>query len=517
MMEQLSLLNLGLVLSLSLLAMGRAQAQISEPEPVGQEGPSGEQNQTDTTLPDPGELTPPLDSGRVEIDRPAFEELLLTADAGVAVQAIEEYQALTYGQYLGLRLFGEVPTVAEISQRLASLGSKTGNNPAVIYAFSLEDQLVLLLVLPTPQVTDRRSSTLMAASEVTQVSPLDPMEATVIRKQVPAASRQSLAQAVTTFRREVSNPSKVGTTSYLASAQQLYQWLIAPLATELEANEIDTLIFSVDEGLRSLPMAALHDNQQFLVENYSVALVPSFGLTDTRYLNLTTRSPLLGLGISEATQGQSPLPAVAVEVPTLADTLWSGQPLLNQAATLENLKDLSRQQAFGIVHLATHARFRSGNVNNSYIQFWNQRLQLGQLRELSLSLGWNTPDTVEMLVLSACQTALGNRQAELGFSGLALQSGVKTALGSLWYVGDEASLGLMTKFYQELKTAPIKTEALRQAQLALLAGQVRVEEGQLRLSEDLQISLPPDLAARDNLALTHPYFWSAYTMIGNWN
>ena len=130
-----------------------------------------------------------------------------------------------------------------------------------------------------------------------------------------------------------------------------------------------------------------------------------------------------------------------------------------------------------------------------------------------VTLGVYNP-SVELLVLSACRTALGDEQAELGFGGLAAQAGVKTALASLWYISDQGTLGLMTEFYQHLKTAPIKSEALRQAQIAMLKGQVSIENGQLRSSIG-PVPLPPELAGLTNQTLSHPYYWSAFIMIGN--
>jgi CHAT domain-containing protein len=129
------------------------------------------------------------------------------------------------------------------------------------------------------------------------------------------------------------------------------------------------------------------------------------------------------------------------------------------------------------------------------------------------SLGW-TKSPVDLLVLSACRTAVGDEQVELGFAGLAVQAGVKSALASLWYVNDEGTLGLMSEFYQHLKAAPIKAEALRQAQLAMLKGEVRLEGGQLFTSEGT-VPLPPELAKLGNRNFTHPFYWSAFTIIGN--
>jgi CHAT domain-containing protein len=125
------------------------------------------------------------------------------------------------------------------------------------------------------------------------------------------------------------------------------------------------------------------------------------------------------------------------------------------------------------------------------------------------------------MVLSACRTAVGNPEAELGFAGLAHQAGVKTALGSLWYVGDQATLSLMTSFYANLREAPIKAEALREAQLAMLRGGVSLENGTISINRgngEQQFPLLGEaLEAIEALPvdLKHPYAWSAFTMIGS--
>jgi CHAT domain-containing protein len=194
----------------------------------------------------------------------------------------------------------------------------------------------------------------------------------------------------------------------------------------------------------------------------------------------------------------------------LQSELWQGKSFLNDAFTLENLMRSRQQHPFGIIHLATHGDFQPGAPSNSYIQLWDTKLRLNQLRQL----GWNNP-AVELLVLSACRTALGNEEAELGFAGLSVLAGVKSSLASLWYVSDEGTLGLMTGFYEQLKSAPIKAEALRRAQVAMLKGEVRLEGGKLRTPGGADVPLPPELAALGDQTLEHPYYWSAFTMIGN--
>jgi CHAT domain-containing protein len=118
-----------------------------------------------------------------------------------------------------------------------------------------------------------------------------------------------------------------------------------------------------------------------------------------------------------------------------------------------------------------------------------------------------------LLVLSACETALGDENAELGFAGLANRTGAKSAMGSLWSVDDAGTLGLMTSFYRDLKTAPIKAEALRQAQVDMLRGKVRLEGGKLITPND-RVDLPAKLAGK-NVKLTHPFYWAGFTIVGN--
>jgi CHAT domain-containing protein len=121
---------------------------------------------------------------------------------------------------------------------------------------------------------------------------------------------------------------------------------------------------------------------------------------------------------------------------------------------------------------------------------------------------------VELLTLSACRTSVGDVSAELGFAGLAVQAGVKSALASLWYVSDEGTLALMTEFYKNLRQAPIKAEALRQAQIAMLQGKVTIKGGELRGVRG-GIPVPSAIAQRGDQVLNHPYYWAAFTLIGS--
>ncbi|MBD1809258.1 CHAT domain-containing protein [Microcoleus sp. FACHB-SPT15] len=416
------------------------------------------------------------------------------------VAQLEESLTRQFEQYFGQPSQTPITSLDEAREILNEIEKATGIKPAILYVTFVPQTTASLSQQSTqspenllPQDNDQLELVMITA------------KGTPVRKQIAGATRTQVLKVAQDFRSQVTNFRRP--TGYLASAQQLYQWLVAPLESDLQERDIQNLVFLMDTGLRSLPVAALHDEKGFLIERYSVALMPSLSLSDTRYKDIK-ESQVLAMGAEKFTD-QPPLPAVPIEVSTIADQLWQGKSFLNDAFTLENLTRSRQQQPFGIIHLATHGDFQPGAPSNSYIQLWDTKLRLNQLRQL----GWNNP-AVELLVLSACRTALGNEEAELGFAGLSVLAGVKSSLASLWYVSDEATLGLMTGFYEQLKSAPIKAEALRRAQLAMLKGEVRLEGGKLRtLGAD--VPLPPELAALGDQTLEHPYYWSAFTMIGN--
>lgn len=435
--------------------------------------------------------------------RQVFEEEFKRADINQAVQLFEEYQGRRFNNHLELDAAIIPPTITEISQTLSNIHQNTGKKPALSYVVSLKDELHIILILPnSPTISSLKNQEKSVISQ----NAANNTERIILR-----ASRKDLEKAAEQFRNEVIKPtrSKID----LNHAQTLYHTLIAPLEANLQANKIDTLIISADSGLRSIPVAALYDGQQYLIEKYSLSIIPTFRLANLRSLNNIKDAKLLAMGISKPKDGQIALPAARVEVDTLGGQLWQGTRFLDEETTVDNLKSINRQQSFGILHFATHADFQKGKAKNSYIQFWDRKVNLKQLRSLSKELEWHN---IDMLVLSACRTALGNEEAELGFAGLAVGAGVKTAVGSLWKVNDEATLGLMSEFYSRLKSAPSKAEALRQAQIAMLKGQVRSEGGQLILASQTAIPLPAEILAEGE-DFTHPYFWSAFTVIGNWN
>jgi len=411
------------------------------------------------------------------------------------VTGLEYKLTQDFTSFLGLSP-SPITSADEAQDILRNIERNTGAKPAFVY------------ISFVPRGIDLAVQSSIAPADTDQLELVVVTKAKVTRQRLGDVTRARVVAAAQAFRSEVTNPRKTHTTSYLPAAQQLYQWLVAPIAPVLEADGITNLVFLPDAGLRSLPYAALHDGHQFLVEKYSVGLMPSLSLTDTRYVDIRN-SELLGMGISESTQGQPPLPAVPVELSTVALNLWRGRVFFNDRVTLDNLRSLREQTPFGIIHLATHADFVAGAAGNSYIQLWNDKLRMDQIRQL----GWNDPP-VNLLVLSACRTALGNDQAELGFAGLALQTGVKTAVASLWYVSDAGTASLMTGFYKALNTASIKAEALRSAQINMITGKVYLEDGKLQGLGIPPVALPADSLQNSDRELSHPYYWAAFTMVG---
>ena len=412
--------------------------------------------------------------------RSEIEDLLNQGNVMEAVRLTDQFYSEEFEEYLGQKLAVSSLSFAGIQETLRARSQQTGIQSAMVYVFARDSQLDLLLV---------------------------PRLGEPVYRSIPEANRATLMAKVQEFQQEIGNPVKRRTKSYAAASQQLYEWMIGPLVADLDRLGVQSLMFSMDGGLRSLPIAALYDGKQFLVEKYSLSLVPSLNLTDVRYANIKN-APLLAMGMSEFSD-QPALPGVPVELETITQQLWKGEAFLNQSFTLQTLQQERQNRPFGIIHIATHGEFQSGQLDNSYIQMWDKRLTLDRMGQLK----WNDPP-VELLVLSACRTAIGDRQAEFGFAGLAVQAGVKTAVASLWYANDAGTLGLMAEFYKNLQLAPVKAEALRQAQIAMLRGDVILDNGFL-VGTFGKVPLPTDLEGLGNRDLKHPYYWAGFTMIGS--
>ncbi|WP_017660962.1 CHAT domain-containing protein [Baaleninema simplex] len=273
----------------------------------------------------------------------------------------------------------------------------------------------------------------------------------------------------------------------LSYAKQLYDRIVGPAEALLDKHDIETLVFVLDGQLRNVPMAALFDGEQYLIEKYSLALTQSLQLFQTRRNQDGTVSVMAG-GLSEARQGFSAIPEVEREVSLISQEV-SSDVLLNESFTREALVRKLDRENFEILHLATHGQF-SSNAEDTFLLTWDDRINVKELGRVLQTTTDRNINPLDLLVLSACQTAAGDDRATLGLAGFALRSGARSTIATLWSVQDEPTASLMVEFYKQLNRDPniSKAEALRRSQVALLT------EG----------------------IYDHPAFWAPFVLVGNW-
>ena len=279
-----------------------------------------------------------------------------------------------------------------------------------------------------------------------------------------------------------------------AHSQEFYSWLVEPAIEDFKAAKIETLVFILDSGLRNLPVSALYDGQQYLVENYAIALTPGLQLLPSQIEPKNTEAVVAGL--SQARQGFAALPGVNTEVREISNSIDS-KLLLDREFTNERLRQtLKATTEAPILHLATHGQF-SSKAEETFILTWDDRIDVNELEQL-LKVREETPKLIpiELLVLSACKTAQGDSKAALGIAGIALKSGARSTLGTLWSVSDKSTALLIERVYEQIAEAKNnetispknKAQILRQAQLELIQSE----------------------------QFNHPYYWASFVLVGNW-
>ncbi|NJN22875.1 MAG: CHAT domain-containing protein, partial [Leptolyngbya sp. RL_3_1] len=332
-------------------------------------------------------------------------------------------------------------------------------------------------------------------------------------------SEAELNQTILALRHALESPTS-DVTELQQLSHQLYDWLIAPLATELKENAIENLVFSLDRQLRYLPMAALFDGDHYLVERYDIHTILSADLTRTDRLDWQ-QVQVLAVGLSEAIAGFGALPGVPAEVDAIVREgetdsrgIFPGVALLNEAFNRTAL----RNQLWGhqVLHIATHGVFVAGEQEGSYLVTGDGTpLPITDIRR------FEGLAQVHLVVLSACETALGGtNQDGIEISSLAyhfLNKGVQTVVASLWAVDDFSTSLLMQAFYGALVAdEPVtQAEALRRAQLQLLQGDLAGAGLPVRglgvestaIGESRGATTPPDYR--------HPYYWAPFTLMGN--
>jgi len=272
----------------------------------------------------------------------------------------------------------------------------------------------------------------------------------------------TLTNEVRTFRQLL---VKRTTHQYLPHAKKLYGWIIGPLEPELQRQNIDTLVIVPDGPLRTIPMAALYDGKQFLAARYALATTPGLRLTDPRPIERKNVRLMIN-GLTQAVQGFPALPYVAQEVKNIS-SMYGGTVLEDENFVVPKMKKALTEKTYSIVHIASHGQF-SSNINKTFILTYDSKLSMDALENF-LGLAKYRDEPVELLTLSACQTAAGDDRAALGLAGVAVKAGARSALATLWTVNDPASALLVSEFYRQLENPAVsKAKALQQAQLKLI-------------------------------------------------
>lgn len=395
---------------------------------------------------------------------PVYRELVALLMHGESLQSSQKSLKLKSQKYLlQAREVIESLQLAELENffREACLDSKTAEveridtQAAVIYPIILKNNLEIILSLPQQPL-----------HHYTIAVPQQQLETTVekLRQNLVIRTRYS----------------------FMPLSKQLYDWLIRPLEKELASSKVKTLVLVPDGLLRNIPIGVLHDGDRYLLEKYSVAFTPSLKLLPPRKLQ-QNNFKVLGAGLSEARQGFSALEFVEEELKKIKLEV-SSTVLLNQEFTRENVENNLQSNSFPIVHIATHGQFSSKAIK-TFILTWNDRIRINDLDNLLDRSQLPHQQAIELLVLSACETAVGDNRAALGLAGIAVKAGARSTLATLWPVNDESPANLMGQFYKQLSnTKQNKADALRNSQLALLKD--------------------PNYE--------HPLYWAPYILVGNW-
>ncbi|NJN71644.1 MAG: CHAT domain-containing protein [Limnothrix sp. RL_2_0] len=497
---------------------------------------------------------------------------------------IDEFFTRTYERYFENNLLAEdirIKSLSEIKDELKAVEDATGIKPALIYALFQPQAIPAackVFGLDEPKIEGEiiKGELKLNEQESCVKNPLTLKERdddvltliTVTSDQpakvaiVPSATRVKITAIAQEFTRQSTQPQSLKTRGllYYQLAQDLHKWLVQPLENELQAGEesddgqekINNLTFIADGSLRTIPFAALVDPLEsdqlclegnpnacsFLIEEYSAGLMPSMSLTDTQYQKLTESS--IRLGGAVRIEGQTPLLMLEDQLQTL-EKIWttgSENKMFNQDFIIQGLISKQKDQEYGIIHLATHAKFTTSK--QSYIAFVQEDLSSsGELIKSELKLqGVRSLElnNVNLLTLNACETAIGDESAELGFAGFAHKAGAKSVLGSLWKVQEDATNILMLNFYSEFINSSsqenldlqsenkTKAESLRQVQLNLLQGRTKIdrENGQLIFNPALNAEQSYTLDVSEYCTKYHcqetfvdPYYWSGFTLIGN--
>jgi CHAT domain-containing protein len=244
-------------------------------------------------------------------------------------------------------------------------------------------------------------------------------------------------------------------------------------------------VFVPDGPLRTIPFAALHDGQDFLVRRYAVATTPGLGLIGTD-IPTAQRRTVMANGITRSVRGFPALPYVGNELSSIADvlpaTIYADENFL-----VSTIDDKMLAGEYSVLHIATHGQIQA-DYRQSFLLAYDDLITMDRL-DATVGIGRFSDQPLDLLVLSACETAAGDDRAALGFAGIAVKAGARSALATLWLINDQSTATLVANFYRQLVDEErTKAVALRHAQISLL----------------------------DDERYAHPNYWAPFVLIGDW-
>jgi CHAT domain-containing protein len=406
---------------------------------------------------------------RVEPVYREFVELLLQSPAtnptelNRTPEVIKALQVAELENYLRCRLD---------QQNTISLEKVDDSKVAVVYSVILNDRIDIMLKLPQQSLKYYRGK---------------------------PVTRRIVEETIDKLKSEIGDNSIGGKLAEHEGASspfhQLYQWLLQPIDQEIQNQQIKTLIFVPDGSLKSIPLSVLYDGdtKQYVLEKpYSIALNLGLQFSESNFINLE-KSRILLAGLSQSVRNRN-LPALTFVKAELAAIqslipIRQQKQLLDSDFTIAAFGKQAVQNPASIVHIATHGEFHS-DPDKTYLAALDDNINLNQLAQLLQTRSGSQTTPIELLILSACKTAQGDRRALLGMAGVAYRAGAKSTIASLKLVNDQSTAELMKFFYLALKQpGTSRAEALRSAQL-----KVKAQKG-----------------------YDKPFFWGTFVLLGNWN
>jgi CHAT domain-containing protein len=405
-----------------------------------------------------------------------------------------------YRQFIDLLLRGDNPSQAHLKQarqavedlQLAELDNffqdacaepkvvnietlDPRNETAIIYSIILKDSLEIIAKLPNISSLQHHST------------------------QVTSAEIDSVTENLS----EIMKSSRATLPVIQSQTHKIYQWMIEPLKNTLDINSprenstIKNLVFILDGSLRNIPVALLFGENQYLVERYASTITPGLQLLESQTTGLTVNNAqalLTGVTQSPSFENENlgNLPNVQEELRNIGQIIRRSREISEEDFLQENIQKQVKSTPFNILHIATHGRF-SSDPDETFILDYFGRINVQDLDQLLARNPILQSEAIELLTLSACQTASGDQRAALGIAGFAIRAGARSTLASLWNVEDRSTAEFMRRFYGKLLDENLsKAEALREVQIDFIRNRT------------------------ESSIYFRPYFWAPFTLIGHW-